>query len=278
MRQQTSFSVANFNVHAGIDGWGRRFDAVGACRALDTDIIVIEEDWIADDPVDSIGARVAELGGYEIISASSGRARRMLAPRSPEQLPTRWAPRRSPRLPPPIRLEGTARALRARSTSAERTMPASTGVWATTLLSRIPIRHHEFLPLPVLRADIATRSAIIARLELAGSEAVSVIAVHLGHLTHGSPRQMRVLRRRALQEPGIVIVVGDLNCWGPPLRVFLRGLYDIVSGPTWPAWRPHSRIDHILTNGPSRVIDSRVLDDAGSDHLPIRATFEVTTR
>jgi len=157
-------------------------------------------------------------------------------------------------------------------------MRATSGEWATSLLSRIPIRSHMLCPLPALRADISRRSAILATLDIERAEPVTVIAVHLGHLTHGSPRQMRVLRACALHQSGLVIVLGDLNCWGPPLRVLLRGLYDSVRGPTWPAWRPHSRIDHILTNEPDRVSASAVLEDAGSDHRPITATFALFAR
>ena len=50
MKHTTTFSVASFNVHAGIDGWGRRFDAVAACDDIGADILVVEEDWVADDP------------------------------------------------------------------------------------------------------------------------------------------------------------------------------------------------------------------------------------
>ena len=38
-------TVANFNMHAGVDGWGRPFDHVDACRELDADVIALEEAW-----------------------------------------------------------------------------------------------------------------------------------------------------------------------------------------------------------------------------------------
>ncbi len=46
-------------------------------------------------------------------------------------------------------------------------------------------------------------------------------------------------------------------------------------GRTWPAWRPHSQIDHILVRGALRPVDGRVLPDSGSDHRPVRAELEV---
>jgi len=36
-------SVASFNAHAGMDGWGRPYDLTEACRHLDADVIVLQE-------------------------------------------------------------------------------------------------------------------------------------------------------------------------------------------------------------------------------------------
>jgi endonuclease/exonuclease/phosphatase family metal-dependent hydrolase len=273
MMREESFSVANFNIHAGIDGWGRRFDAVGVCEAIDTDVLVIEEDWIADGTDESIAREVAARKGYEIITAPLGRGRRRMPPPDASHVSKRWAPPRLSRHPRPIRLDAGVQALRSRSTSSERAIPATSGVWATTLLTRLPLLEKRLVPLPVLNADPARHHAIVATLDLGGGDHVSVIGVHLGHLTHGSTRQMKVLHELSTTMSGLVLLIGDLNCWGPPLRVFLRGMHDSVSGPTWPSWRPHSRIDHILTNDRSRLRSSRVLDASGSDHLPITATF-----
>ena len=44
-----------------------------------------------------------------------------------------------------------------------------------------------------------------------------------------------------------------------------------VVGRTWPAWRPHSQIDHILVRGALRPVAGAVLPHAGSDHRPVRA-------
>jgi endonuclease/exonuclease/phosphatase family metal-dependent hydrolase len=131
------------------------------------------------------------------------------------------------------------------------------------------------IDLPVLRADPARRKAICATLDAGNNSTLNVIGVHLGHLTQGSVRQMRALHRYVTPLPGPTVLVGDLNCWGPPLRLPLRGLHDAVRGATWPAWRPHSRIDHILVNDRSLIASSEVLPDAGSDHLPIRCVLQL---
>src|SRR5579884_2196140 len=37
--------VATFNVHGGVDGWGRAYDVVDACRRLEADVLVLQESW-----------------------------------------------------------------------------------------------------------------------------------------------------------------------------------------------------------------------------------------
>jgi hypothetical protein len=267
--------VANFNIHAGIDGWGREFDAAGACLGFDADVLVIEEDWVGDDPCESIGERVAREGGYEIITAPLSAARRRRTTPGSPQRSGRWQPRGNPRFLRPLVLKGYPGSGRLRSARQAPTMSISSGSWATSVLSRLPVLRSESLDLPVLRRDPARRQAIVAKLDTSGRTPLTIIGVHLGHLTQGSPRQMRALQRHAASLPGPTLLVGDLNCWGPPLRIMLHGLHDAVKGPTWPAWRPHSRIDHILVSDPSLVASSEVLPDAGSDHLPIRCVLEL---
>jgi hypothetical protein len=267
--------IANFNIHAGIDGWGREFDAVSACLGFDADVLVLEEDWVGDDPRESIGASVARGGGYEIITAPLSQARRRRTTSSPSTHPRRWQPRWSPGLLRPLLLDGPPGSRRARTTRPEPSTSTTYGSWATSLLSRLPLLQSELIDLPLLHGDPARRKAIVATLDTGGRAPLSVVGVHLGHLTQGSPRQMRALARHVATLPGPTLLVGDLNCWGPPLRILLHGLHDAVKGPTWPAWRPHSRIDHILVSDASLVASSAVLPDAGSDHLPIRCVLQI---
>src|ERR1700761_5793865 len=39
----TLLSIANYNMHCGMDGWGRPYDYVAAIASLDADVIVLEE-------------------------------------------------------------------------------------------------------------------------------------------------------------------------------------------------------------------------------------------
>ena len=59
-RLATVLSIANFNMHCGMDGWGRPYDYLAAIADLDADIVVLEETWTAEgDAADG----QAERGG-----------------------------------------------------------------------------------------------------------------------------------------------------------------------------------------------------------------------
>jgi endonuclease/exonuclease/phosphatase (EEP) superfamily protein YafD len=99
----------------------------------------------------------------------------------------------------------------------------------------------------------------------------------MSHLLFGSHRNWAELRRQlqTAARPDAVLV-GDMNSWGPLVRVFMPGWKRAVIGKTWPTWRPHSQIDHILVRGTAlRPRDGVVLPHAGSDHRPVRAELDV---
>jgi endonuclease/exonuclease/phosphatase family metal-dependent hydrolase len=66
-----------------------------------------------------------------------------------------------------------------------------------------------------------------------------------------------------------------MNSWGPPVRLFMRGWRRSVIGRSWPSWRPHSQIDHILVRGAVRPLGGIVFPHSGSDHRPIRAELAI---
>ncbi len=62
-------SIANYNMHCGMDGWGRPYDYVAAIAALDADVIVLEEAWtVAGDPSGGQAAEAARYLGYQVES------------------------------------------------------------------------------------------------------------------------------------------------------------------------------------------------------------------
>jgi endonuclease/exonuclease/phosphatase family metal-dependent hydrolase len=139
------------------------------------------------------------------------------------------------------------------------------------VLSRLPVIERRVLELPKLSRDGATRKAVLSTVEVDGDR-VLVTGVHLSHLSHGSPRQVGMLRRELTADLPTALV-GDMNCWGPPLLSMLPGWRRAVRGRSWPAWRPHSQIDHVLVKGPLAVLSGEVLPALGSDHLAVRVSL-----
>ena len=112
-------TVANFNMHAGVDGWGRPFDPIAACAAFDADVLVLEESWTndADGPGSGQAEQIAAALGYQVVTCPLAEGR--LAPPHPDAT-ARWMPRLGfraeqavplplERAPPPARELASAR-------------------------------------------------------------------------------------------------------------------------------------------------------------------------
>jgi len=263
------FSVASFNAHAGVDGWGRPFDVVGACRLIDADVLVLEENWApADGP--SLAARVGAALGYEVREHALAGGR--LAGPHPAadgrwMRPLDWRGRSHA-----IFLD-SERPFGAGVRGSARFSAAQAGEWGVAVLSRLPVLDAGVIELGRLPRDRARRAALCVRVGL--PTPVTVVGTHMSHLTYGAPRQFRSLGH-ALRErvgDGPAILAGDMNLWGPPVRALLPGWRRAVRGRTWPAWRPHSQVDHVLVRGPLQVLEAGVLGAVGSDHRPLRATL-----
>ena len=258
-----SLSIANFNVHAGVNGYGEPYDVVSSCISLDVDILVLEEVFAPDDAA-SIADEVAAKAGYRVVEADFGRLSVFPRPRGADQ--RRWGPSQLRRFARQVL--HASHDPRSDRRAERRRGERRGGRISLALLSRIPLESAELLALPRLGRDRVSRRAIVAVTE--GSEPIRIIAAHLGHLTHGSIRQMRVLRRVVQQSPLPTLLIGDMNCWGPPLALYFSG-HRAIRGASWPSWRPHSQLDHVLTFKGVRVLSGAVLADAGSDHRPVRA-------
>ncbi len=267
-------TIASFNVHAGIDGWGRHFDLVGASRRIDADVLVLQESW-SPEAGTPLAREIADACGYEVVEAELARGR-MVSPDPAlvtDDDPPTWGPGRAAQTRM-LRIDGRPGSRRSRLSAAELRLPATRGGWGIALLSRLPVRRHEVVELPDLRGDAADRKAVVAELDVGGTPLV-VAGVHLSHLRRGSPIQVRALRHALPPAPTPAVLLGDMNCWGPPLVAMLPGWHRAVTGRTWPAWRPHSQIDHILVRGSVEVLGGEVLPPLGSDHRPVRATLAV---
>jgi len=288
--------VASFNTHAGVDGWGRPYDVVAACRRIDADVLVLQEVWtpVGGGPPGT-AEQVAGALAYRVDSFPLARC--VLYPPAGADVRTpRWGPRPgSPhRRRCGLRLvggdpgSGTFPLWRGSSPWPGDAGPhgrpgralGALGTWGLAVLSRVPLSGVDVVDLGRLPRDRARRAAIVVEVDAAvAGRPLRVVGTHMSHLTQGSPRQ---LRRLALWVGGVApalddtVVAGDMNLWGPPVSAALPGLRRVVRGRTWPAWRPVAQVDHILA-GPRLAAGStgEVVADGGSDHRPVRARLRL---
>ncbi len=258
--------VASFNVHGGVDGQGRPFDVVEACRQLDADLLVLQETWTPDQG-ESLARHVGDALGYHVEELAMARAR-LASPSPTDVVPPSWGPvlRVSGPyglrvgIPPPGRAPQAGQALASRH-----------GTWGMAFLSRVPLLATATLDLGQLLRDPARRGAIAVDVDI-GGRPLRVIGTHMSHLSNGSVLQLRSLHRLITDPARPAVLTGDMNLWGPPLSALLPGWSRIVRGRTWPAWRPVAQLDHILvTAGVRQLGAGQVMAVAGSDHLPVRA-------
>ncbi len=269
--------VASFNVHGGVDGWGRPFDVLDACRRIDADVLMLQESW-APDGDEPMAERLARLLGYRALELTFARGRILAAP---DDAPARWGPRMwSPSLHG-LRLDRRRDRSKPHRGAPHQPRLASAvrGTWSIAVLSRLPVTAFHTVDLGKLPTDPARRGAIVVDLDTGGPDApVRVVGTHLAHLSQGSPRHIAFLRRtlNALT-PVPCVLAGDMNMWGPPLLALLPGWSRAVRGRTWPTWtsRPVAQPDHILVRGPARAEHGEVLPILGSDHLPVRAALVI---
>jgi endonuclease/exonuclease/phosphatase family metal-dependent hydrolase len=268
-------SVANYNMHCGMDGWGRPYDYLESIAALGADVVVLEETWTdADDDSGGQAGEAARHLGYQVVAQDVGEGRRIQP--QPDADDT-WIAQPSFRDGNRALYIDGVRPLHPRVTTLTRWQEAVPGRMGIAVLVRpeLPIQASRILHLHLLRADRLRRAAIVVDLEADGRP-ISVAGTHMSHLLYGSPRNLAELRRRLRTEarPDAVLA-GDMNAWGPVVQLCLRGWRRAVKGASWPAWRPHSQIDHILVRGALRPRDARVFPHAGSDHRPVRVELGV---
>ncbi len=260
-------SLASFNVHCGVDGWGRPFDVVAECGALDADLLVLQESWTPDGGGPSTAATVAgQLGYAHVIEAAMAHGR-LYGPDPAAD--DHWGPPRGRHGHHALRLDGQ-RPGRGRVPGQPR--PFGTGSLGVALLSRVPLRPGGELSLGRLPRDPASRVVVTATVAV-GDGDLEVLATHMSHLLHRSPAQYLRLRRLVPTTDRPAVLAGDMNLWGPAVTTFLTGWRRAVRGRTWPAWRPHSQLDHVLVTPPVAVLDARVAVRSGSDHRPVRVTL-----
>ena len=262
-----SFTLATFNIYMGIDGWGRPFDVIGECRDLAADILILQESWNPDDDGPSTAARIADALGYQVVHEEGLAHGQIFGPDPAAD--DRWGPK--------IAQQGDALLLddERRRRDHRGARGAIPGAWGVAMLARIPVRDTVVIPLGKLRRDAARRMVISAVTDVDG-RAVSILGTHMSHITHGSAAQYRRLNASLPDTGTAAVLAGDMNLWGPPVISFLPAWRRAVKGPTWPAQRPHSQLDHVLITPGLSVIEARVVAHSGSDHRPVVVRLALT--
>lgn len=256
--------TATFNIHAGVDGYGRPFDVVAACGELGADVLFLEEVFDPGDGPSQAAIVAAELG-LHCSELPLTRALRLAAP-LPDAPPDQWEPRRPyPRGARSLIVGGALWRRGRRGPEYEE------GSWGIAVLTRERPLGLEVIELGRLRRDVTRRAALVVELP----SGLKAIGTHMSHFTHGSP--LHVLRLRAgLPRPdGPAVLGGDMNFWGPPVEACLPGWRRAAKGKTWPARRPLHQLDHLLVTRAVVTLGGEAVRAGNSDHLPLRARIAV---
>ena len=268
-------SIANYNMHCGIDGWGRPYDYVAAISSFSADVIVLEEAWTAAGSAEGQADETARALGYQHVTHAYGKGRRIQP--QPDATDTWTARGAFFGRKRPLYLEGL-RPFPENVQTLSRWQEAEPGTSSIAVLARpsLLIESTRLVHMSVLPSDRVRRAALVVDLTVEGRP-LSVAGTHMSHLLHGSHRNWAELRHQlATAARPDAVLVGDMNTWGPLVHVFIPGWRRAVIGRTWPTWRPHSQIDHILVRGAGlRERRGVVLPHAGSDHRPVRAELDV---
>jgi endonuclease/exonuclease/phosphatase family metal-dependent hydrolase len=251
-----SLSLASLNLHCGLDHEGTPYSVKAAVAALDSDIVVVQENWRPSGQ-DSLARQAAADCGYPAYAEID-----VITGHSLPELGVAGTG-----------LNGTG----LNGTGLNGTgLRDETGAWGLAVMSRIPWRGLSTMSLGAARGDVVgTRRALIADVPVAEGRLLRVVNVHLTHrLAHG-PAQLRRLLAGLRGTATPTVIAGDLNMCRP--TVFLAGPYrPAVRGRTWPAYRPIAQIDHVLAGPGVQILASGVAPPTGSDHLPVRVTLGLT--
>jgi len=257
--------VATFNLHAGVDGWGRPTRVVDHAVSLRPDVLICPETWRGEHGSDLYDELASRLGmrGVFVPLARADRAHADSGGNS-------WQPRLAHFTGEHGLYFSEHRSLTKFQHHRRAHKPNEPGEWGLALLTSLKIDDLRVESLGRLPRERVRRAVIIATL-LEGQQRFHVVAVHGAHLSHGSFLQYRRVRALIAQlDPSLPIILGgDFNSWRPLLRIFLPGWTSLVRARTWPARRPHSQIDHLFARGPWTSLGGGA-SDGGSDH---RALF-----
>lgn len=263
--------VAVFNLHAGVDGWGRPTRALEETVNLGADLLILPETWRGDNGPDffeelktslQMDGIFAPLAHCERITTGKGGAS--------------WQPLSAHLTGEHGLYFQEHRDLKPAQAARRQKLGAlEPGTWGLSVLTKFAIESIRVEELERLPREKVRRSLIVATLR-DGDQRFHVLGVHGAHISHGSAKQYRRINEIAAGlEPGIpVLIGGDFNCWRPLLRRFLPGWKTLVRARTWPARFPHSQIDHIMGRGAWLSRGGQAYN-FGSDHRALVCDLEI---
>ncbi|MBU2663855.1 endonuclease/exonuclease/phosphatase family protein [Actinoplanes bogorensis] len=224
------FSLASINLHCGLDHRGRPFAVKDAIAALDTDVVLVQENW-SRTGADSLAAQAAADCGYTAYGEIA--------------------------LTDEVRLADLEISRGA--------VPDETGTWGLALMSRLPASFPAAVAIGSAPRDVVGERAA----QVAHIEGVRLVNVHLTHRVLHGPRQLRRLVSGLRSDDRPTVVAGDFNMFRPTIA-FGHPYRPVVRGRTFPAQRPLLQLDHVLAGPGVRVVRAEVLPSCGSDHRPVR--------
>ena len=112
-----------------------------------------------------------------------------------------------------------------------------------------------------------------------GDNSLVLLILHLALSQRARLRQLGYVSDLVNQHRN-VILMGDMNCRSESSEMDYLINRTLMCEPahglhTFPSWRPHRNIDHILVTPTLHVEDVQVLNYAMSDHLPISMTVKL---
>ncbi|PMD95012.1 endonuclease [Siphonobacter sp. BAB-5405] len=157
------------------------------------------------------------------------------------------------------------------------------GEYGVALLSKFPLHNQRRYPLPLdSQKPGEPRVLGTAELKLPSGRSITVACTHLDAQRGPASRvlQAKEIARILKAVPMPVILAGDLNDTpeSETLRILNQSLQSTCKdcAPTIPVENPRKTIDFILTGGPWKVMEHRVIQETyASDHLPVRATLSL---
>ncbi|HSZ37144.1 MAG TPA: hypothetical protein VK773_08640, partial [Acidimicrobiales bacterium] len=216
-------TVANYNMHCGMDGWGRPYDYIEVIASFGSDVIVLEETWTVGGEEQGQAEKVAAHLGYQVVSHTLGEGRRV---RPPADADSSWIKQPSWTIDNRALYMDGLHPQPAKVQALTRWQEAELGVWGIAVLVRpeLSIQASRVFPMSVLHGDSVRRAAVVVDLEVEGHP-ISVAGTHMSHLHYGSHRNWAELRDRLRTGARAdAVLIGDMNTWGPlVVTLFMPG-------------------------------------------------------